>query len=283
MADYGQEDVRKWREFTSSTTDKRLVALAMLQRHVLKHEQVNTAEDEGCDTFPEQYEYEILPPRSIRLLNIYPYQKSPFEPLVVSLHVVNLDDQIPFDALSYTWGPPTWPAKQQAAKEIFTRVSRCYPVYCGNSLFHVTRNLRDALVNLRKWKTSSQSKKSFESIIHTSMAVHTWIDELCIDQENIEERNQQVSLMGEIYSKASLVLGWLGEQDSRTHIAFEMVRQLEQIMNGTLRAGERVTAASFHDSGFWQRVGIGPFSTEQWRALTDLLTREWCTRTWVSD
>lgn len=37
-----------------------------------------------------------------------------------------------------------------------------------------------------------------------------WIDAICIDQSNIAERNHQVSRMREIYSKASLVLVWLG-------------------------------------------------------------------------
>jgi hypothetical protein len=37
-----------------------------------------------------------------------------------------------------------------------------------------------------------------------------WIDALCIDQENVVERNQQVSQMGQIYSCAHTVFIWLG-------------------------------------------------------------------------
>jgi hypothetical protein len=37
-----------------------------------------------------------------------------------------------------------------------------------------------------------------------------WIDALCIDQENVPERNNQVMLMGDIYSQASRVIVWLG-------------------------------------------------------------------------
>jgi hypothetical protein len=37
-----------------------------------------------------------------------------------------------------------------------------------------------------------------------------WIDALCIDQENVIERNHQVQQMGEIFSRASNVLAWLG-------------------------------------------------------------------------
>ncbi|KAF2452220.1 hypothetical protein P171DRAFT_426588 [Karstenula rhodostoma CBS 690.94] len=40
-----------------------------------------------------------------------------------------------------------------------------------------------------------------------------WIDAICIDQSNIPERNQQVSQMGEIYSRAAAVLAWLGNNE----------------------------------------------------------------------
>ena len=37
-----------------------------------------------------------------------------------------------------------------------------------------------------------------------------WIDAVCINQEDVLERNQQVMLMGEVYRRASAVLSWLG-------------------------------------------------------------------------
>jgi hypothetical protein len=37
-----------------------------------------------------------------------------------------------------------------------------------------------------------------------------WIDTICIDQDNVIEKNQQVQQMGEIYEKAQLVVSWLG-------------------------------------------------------------------------
>ena len=38
-----------------------------------------------------------------------------------------------------------------------------------------------------------------------------WIDAICINQSNNEEKSQQVAMMGEIYSGAAEVLVWLGE------------------------------------------------------------------------
>lgn len=40
-----------------------------------------------------------------------------------------------------------------------------------------------------------------------------WIDALCIDQENLAERNHQVTQMGKIYASAYRVVSWLGWWD----------------------------------------------------------------------
>ena len=40
-----------------------------------------------------------------------------------------------------------------------------------------------------------------------------WIDAICIDQEDIAEKNVQVKIMGEIFNAAKLVLVWLGLSD----------------------------------------------------------------------
>ena len=37
-----------------------------------------------------------------------------------------------------------------------------------------------------------------------------WIDALCIDQQDIKDRNKQVRQMGEIYARAEKVIVWLG-------------------------------------------------------------------------
>jgi hypothetical protein len=39
-----------------------------------------------------------------------------------------------------------------------------------------------------------------------------WVDQLCINQDDLVEKSAQVSLMGEIYQKAKRFLVWLGNQ-----------------------------------------------------------------------
>lgn len=41
-----------------------------------------------------------------------------------------------------------------------------------------------------------------------------WADGICINQRSLSERGHQVALMGSLYSKATLVISWLGMSDS---------------------------------------------------------------------
>ena len=60
--------------------------------------------------------------------------------------------------------------------------------------FNVFRCLNDALRRLRRREQS----------------VLMWIDQICIDQSNTEERGHQVAMMADIYRHAILVQVWLG-------------------------------------------------------------------------
>jgi hypothetical protein len=55
-----------------------------------------------------------------------------------------------------------------------------------------------------------------------------WIDALCIDQSNDEERGQQVQQMGSIYSKAERVFIWLGEATYDTNYVIDCMKRLEK-------------------------------------------------------
>jgi hypothetical protein len=60
----------------------------------------------------------------------------------------------------------------------------------NGQLFHIRRNLEQALRHIRH---------------ETNMTV-LWIDAICVDQENVRERNLQVQRMHRIYEMADAVL-----------------------------------------------------------------------------
>jgi hypothetical protein len=53
-----------------------------------------------------------------------------------------------------------------------------------------------------------------------------WINAVCIDQENVQERNQQVQRMHQIYEKADVEVIWLGEAVKESDIAMDFITEL---------------------------------------------------------
>jgi hypothetical protein len=48
-----------------------------------------------------------------------------------------------------------------------------------------------------------------------------WVDAICIDQDNFEEKGEQLALMGDIYRKAEYAVAWLGPDSSEENLADE--------------------------------------------------------------
>lgn len=115
---------------------------------------------------------------AVRLLELYPGERD--TPLIGRLIVTTNPSQ--YEALSYTWGG--------SDGHIFTfqngPVSRSIPI---------TTNLYDGLQQLR-----DQLKPRW-----------LWVDALCINQANNQEKGHQVMRMGHVFSHASRVLVWLGK------------------------------------------------------------------------
>jgi hypothetical protein len=99
-------------------------------------------------------------------------------------------------------------------------VEKKKPVVIEGHQFPVTENLESALRRLRNFKDPSAKASSGVS------RSFWWIDAICINQEDVLERNQQVNLMTRIYKKAAGVHIWLGEQADNSEIAFQVARQI---------------------------------------------------------
>jgi hypothetical protein len=57
-----------------------------------------------------------------------------------------------------------------------------------------------------------------------------WIDAICIDQSSMDERNQQVELMGDVYSKARRVILWLGEESTFSDFAISFLKSYHKVL-----------------------------------------------------
>ncbi len=54
---------------------------------------------------------------------------------------------------------------------------------------------------------------------------HVWVNNLCINQENIEEKIGHVAIRDEIYAHARHVCVWLGEASESSRIAMDFIKQ----------------------------------------------------------
>ncbi|KAE9368013.1 HET-domain-containing protein [Stipitochalara longipes BDJ] len=134
--------------------------------------------------------------RGFRLAILQPSVSFP-APIICNLIEVTIGDHPIYEALSYVWGDP----KIQATLQV------------EGATLKVTTNLELALRYLRlpdKPRT-------------------IWVDAICINQSNIEERSQQVGLMKGIYSSCAVDLVWLGESDEWTQKAIDIVKRMKSL------------------------------------------------------
>jgi Heterokaryon incompatibility protein (HET) len=134
-----------------------------------------------------------LDPES-RWIRVFDLQPTLFgnqdEPIRGQLRVVCLDDSSSYVALSYAWGNSV--ASRQIA--------------CGaNEGLSVTTNCYDALQQLR----------------HSFRTRTLWVDSICVNQSNEEEKSHEVSLMQDIYDRAEKVYIWLGKGNHHSDYAMD--------------------------------------------------------------
>ncbi|KAK4508642.1 hypothetical protein PRZ48_002381 [Zasmidium cellare] len=160
---------------------------------------------------PNHYVYETIDSSSIRLLTLAP-SADPASRIEVLIQHCKRTENPGYAAISYTWG-------EEEAN---------HAIYCDGSVIKVTKGCDDALRALR----------------HASLPHNLWIDAVCINQGDLEERTQQVAVMGEVYRRASETFGYLGESH-RSYDIYDPEMAIEK---------------------------------SEWVAL---LERPWFTRTWV--
>lgn len=117
---------------------------------------------------------------------------------------ISIDDAPPFSALSYVWGDP----------------SDTVNIEVNGVQTPVTKNLSIALKHvLSCWQGIFDTRPP--------SSFRLWIDALCINQADLEERSQQVKLMPRLYSGAEIVLAWLGaEEESTLDLGIYILKQL---------------------------------------------------------
>ncbi|KAI0096433.1 HET-domain-containing protein [Nemania sp. FL0031] len=181
------------------------------------------------------YQYRPLNPGEIRLLVL---KRSPFYPSVIQAGIVHLPIYPPpdYEAVSYRWG------SSDLTEEILVDGCR----------FPVTKAAFDLLLARRTvWRERT-----------------LWIDALCINQNDVHEKSEQVQLMRDIYHRASRVIAYPGS-DWRYRIAGSFIYELWSL------------AHQYHTEDIDWQATPDLAKSPQWRSIANLFNDEYFTRSWV--
>ncbi|KAI4862198.1 HET-domain-containing protein [Hypoxylon rubiginosum] len=198
--------------------------------------------------------------RQIRLVTICPGTWS--DKIKCEVHVASMDDSPYYEALSYVWGD----------------ANKTKPISVDDQIFPVTENLYFALRRLR----------------YTESPRVIWIDAICINQKDNEEKSTQVGMMGRIYSNCQKAILWLGEDPRSLRVprrssppqsvtarrAFRMLRILGQdkhINELPCFLAKRST----RDEAY-PRLRAHPCFRHHFKSLIAMTHLPWWTRIWVA-
>jgi Heterokaryon incompatibility protein (HET) len=195
--------------------------------------------------------------REIRLLEIFPAAKKD-DVVACRVHTASLDDDPSYVALSYVWGDGS------TKKEIVL----------DNKTFAISENLASVLKAIRshvmpKWADDSP--------------LRMWADAICINQDDVHERNDQVQMMGSIYSKAGLVISWLGpDDDSQIRTALRAIGHIAQEVDSDRGNLRNLKWMRKYYHLLKQDKECGSLYNHSWRAVYAMRTLEYWKRMWIA-
>jgi hypothetical protein len=233
-------------------------------------------QDTNLDQF--KFVYKPLPTAtSIRLLHL---QSGIGDGAVIRLstRTVDLDDKPQYDALSYTWGRPI--SVFQTKEERDNLEDQQLPVICDGRIVNVGQNLHDFLGAWQRMlqATSDDNDERTVSARKAGLLPPTelWIDAICINQRDMDEKSTQVSMMGRIYSQTQKVIIWLGPEDNFTRPALQIIFKMQRIRQLQARACRSMT-----DKDGCKVLGLPPITSSIWWSVFAFLHRSWFRRVWV--
>lgn len=186
------------------------------------------------------YHYQPLPaiaetgrtPKFTRLLFLYP-ATSADEPFHGHLKLIDVEHAPLYEALSYTWGPPSDQPRDY--------------IWLQGCPLPIKPNLEAALRSLR---LPNQRRR-------------LWIDAICINQDDVDERSRQVQYMRSIYKHAARVVVWLGSRTPGIEEAFQIAERFAEIRETLARelnssaSGSASALAAASSSSATDRGGSG--------------------------
>ena len=191
------------------------------------------------------FEYTALALGEIRLL--VPDTIGDNDGLSWTIQHIALASKPKFEVLSYTWGP-----------QIDT-----YLISCNRRLLRIHHNLYNALPYLARRNRD------------TVKALPLWIDAVCIDQADDNEKSIQINFMNLIYKQASQVWAWLGLAEEQSKLSLVM-----SLLPTIVAYNKQITEFN-HVSMRKQPAELRQIDITYRNAMFHLFRNQWFYRVWV--
>ncbi|KAH8784121.1 heterokaryon incompatibility protein-domain-containing protein [Hyaloscypha sp. PMI_1271] len=232
-----------------------------------------------------QYQYHPLPPNGeqIRLVVLLPDPPQAHIRIQIVVVPFSSSKPPPYEALSYAWGkkvnpmaivvePPSvrLPRRHRGSSAYLRRM---HEINAGDGhkskssssfAIEVLPNLDSALKHLRL----------------ADRARVLWVDAICINQPDEEEKKREVWRMGDIYRAARRVVVFLGPETSCSTLAIKTLSHLghQVIMDW---ANWKLGKAPGRRRDWSKSSCILPYDETKWRAINSMLNLEWFQRLWI--
>jgi hypothetical protein len=232
-----------------------------------ERKQAQEAAQRFLDTFspyppPPTFKYRQLRSDEFRLLYLLPPDNKSAT-IKCRIRHTRLRSPPKYQALSYAWSyevdsePRT--VRQGNTQYMIFAEDGYGPqnILVNGHNFTITNNLYFALKRLRAGLKKPRT---------------LWIDQICINQKDVDERSSQVLHMRRIYTQAEVVVIWLGKQDKFSEVAMPFLPVFtDALEQEDLALSEAGLQAHLKDEYFHAQV----------TTLHFLLDRPWWHRVWV--
>ncbi|KAI1447743.1 heterokaryon incompatibility protein-domain-containing protein [Annulohypoxylon stygium] len=175
----------------------------------------------------------------IRFIEILP-SDTDYQPVRCLLKTMELTSDIRYAALSYVWGD------RKVTQDIIVNEIE----------FPVTNNLASALWHFRKNGFPKHGRADGIRLL--------WVDAICINQDDVSERNHQLLLMGSIYRNAASTFSWLGAHQDIDH-ALGIIRDLT--IDTRLGISSTSDCSQPDSRGQNTHQPLGDISSDRWGTL----------------
>ncbi|CAK7243621.1 MAG: hypothetical protein STHCBS139747_005147 [Sporothrix thermara] len=137
----------------------------------------------------------------------------------------------------------------------------------------------------KKIRVPAAADEALRYMRHADAERSLWVDAICINQDDLEERGQQVAIMGEVYSLSTGTLIWLGSGDrdgeAITQRAFSGLEVLHEQLLQETEGGTRLRDVLYGSTNIFQYATTPLPPGVDFAAIQALFRRHWFSRRWV--